>query len=102
MAKKLDEAAYKELLDRHEEYRTVVRDIRNTIWDQSRAKTVEAQVLSNSANEQLNQLQNVIESISLLCKEADQNLKEANYVVEHVENNLTLINDIYKVGFLYV
>lgn len=101
MAKKLDEGAYKELLERHEEYHVIVRDLRNTIWDQSRAKMVEAQALRNSANEQLKQLENIIEAISLLRNEADQSLNESNEVVKVVKNNLIVINDIYKVDFYF-
>lgn len=75
----------------------MVRDLRNTIWDQSKAKTVEAQSLSKSAKEQLKGLEGTIEAISFVRNEADQDLEDAKDVVDYVKNNLTTINDIYKV-----
>ncbi|CAD5206351.1 unnamed protein product [Bursaphelenchus okinawaensis] len=82
LSKKLDENIYEAAKTSSDRFQKLVKEYRNTIWEQGRAKAFDARSLTTYVQSRLDDLNNIVNNINVYKKESEEKLEQARLNVE--------------------
>lgn len=98
LAKKLDEEKYEDLSNASDKYSGLLKDFRNTLFDRSRARTAEAQALTEFVKARLGELDRTIASIQEHTQSSDSALKAGRENIDALTDLVEKMQADYKVS----
>uniref|UniRef100_A0A1I8BF69 LAMA2 n=1 Tax=Meloidogyne hapla TaxID=6305 RepID=A0A1I8BF69_MELHA len=84
-ARKLNTTSYGHLVEKHREYQILIKDFRNTLWDEARTGSLAAKNTSLMAESELINLQKIIEEIEKYIKLIEEEINNGNQNIKLIE-----------------
>ena len=96
LSRKLNDTSYAFWLDRLQQHKMAIREFRDAIFDQARAKTDAARVLSQQVGQKLQQLEQTVKQIHEVNTQSSNSLIGAERGVEAVRAKAGEIERLYN------
>ena len=96
LSRKLNDTSYAFWLDKLQQHKTAIREFRDAIFDQARAKTDAAKSLSQQVGQKLQQLEQTVKQIHEVNTQSSTALMGAESGVEAVKRKASEIERIYS------
>jgi uncharacterized protein (DUF608 family) len=101
LSRKLNDTSYTWLNDAERKYHQLVKDYRNALWDQSRAKISAANELTGVVSRRLQSLTSIIDQTEKFKSQLKGDLDKAGENVAGLKNLTLDIHDAYQVVFAF-
>uniref|UniRef100_A0A914HZB5 Uncharacterized protein n=1 Tax=Globodera rostochiensis TaxID=31243 RepID=A0A914HZB5_GLORO len=96
VARKLNRTSYEQLAEKQRTLQTLLRDFRNTLWDEARIVGTEARNGTQFAVKELGQLEKKVGECRAVGEEAEKELARGRQMVGTIEHNTQRIHEIGK------
>uniref|UniRef100_A0AC34QSC3 Laminin subunit alpha-2 n=1 Tax=Panagrolaimus sp. JU765 TaxID=591449 RepID=A0AC34QSC3_9BILA len=96
LSKKLNDTSYDLLFEQHEERRKLIKDFRDTIWDEGKTNSTMAKKLTKLVNDRLEELKNLVDEIEKNVAEKENDLSKTNELIETIKQIMLDSHDNYQ------
>uniref|UniRef100_A0A915E106 Uncharacterized protein n=1 Tax=Ditylenchus dipsaci TaxID=166011 RepID=A0A915E106_9BILA len=94
--KKLDDTTYQDLLEKQVQFKTNLKDYRDTLWDQAKSNSQAAKTTSQAAMQRVQVLEKTIADIQAFNETFMEKLHNSQQLVDSIQQTVNGIQDTYK------